>query len=96
VETFYLDLTFLIVAMLVIGGMGSLTGAVLGAVVIATLTELLRQAEIGVSLGGATIAAPAGLGDALLALIMLAIILFRPKGIAGGCEVAWPFGRGGR
>jgi len=95
VETFYLDLTFLIVAMLVIGGMGSLTGAVLGAVVIATLTELLRQAEIGISLGGATIAAPAGLGDAILALVMLLIILFRPKGIAGGREVVWPFGRRG-
>ena len=47
VETFYLDLTFLIVAMLVIGGMRSLTGAVAGALVIAALTELLRQAEVG-------------------------------------------------
>jgi len=93
VETFYLDLTFLIVAMLVIGGMGSLTGAVLGAVVIAALTELLRQAEIGLTLGATTIAAPAGTGDAILALIMLLIIIFRPKGIAGGKEIGWPFGR---
>jgi branched-chain amino acid transport system permease protein len=92
VETFYLDLTFLIVAMLVIGGMRSLTGAVLGALVIAALTEFLRQAEIGVSIGGTTIAAPPGLGDAILALIMLLIILFRPKGIAGGKEFSWPFG----
>ena len=92
VETFYLDLTFLIVAMLVIGGMRSLTGAVLGALVIAALTELLRQVEIGVSVGGTTIAAPPGLGDAILALLMLLIILFRPKGIAGGKEIAWPFG----
>ena len=68
VETFYLDLTFLIVAMLVIGGMRSLTGAVSGALVIAALTELLRQIEVGFRVGGATIAAPAGLGDAILAL----------------------------
>ena len=95
VETFYLDLTFLIVAMLVIGGMRSLTGAVAGAIVIAALTELLRQAEVGVDLGGTTIAAPAGLGDAILALMMLLIILFRPKGIAGGREISWPFGRRG-
>ena len=60
VETFYLDLTFLIVAMLVIGGMRSLTGAVAGALVIALLTELLRQAEIGFAIGGTTIAAPPG------------------------------------
>jgi branched-chain amino acid transport system permease protein len=79
--------------MLVIGGMRSLTGAVLGALVIAALTEFLRQAEIGVSIGGATIAAPPGLGDAILALIMLLIILFQPKGIAGGKEFSWPFGQ---
>jgi branched-chain amino acid transport system permease protein len=93
VETFYLDLTFLIIAMLVIGGMGSLTGAVAGAVVIAALTELLRQAEVGVTIGGATLAAPGGLGDVVLALLMLLIILFRPKGIAGGKEISWPFRR---
>jgi branched-chain amino acid transport system permease protein len=91
VENFYLDLTFLIVAMLIIGGRGSLTGAVTGAVVIAVLTELLRQSEIGFQVGNTVIAAPAGLGDVILALIMLVIILFRPNGIAGGREIAWPF-----
>jgi len=54
---------------------------------------MLRQAEAGVDVGGMIIAAPAGLGDAILALIMLLIILFRPKGIAGGREISWPFGR---
>jgi branched-chain amino acid transport system permease protein len=93
VETFYLDLTFLIVAMLVIGGMRSLAGAVLGALVIAALTELMRQSEIGFSIGSLTVAAPPGLGDTILALVMLLIILFRPSGIAGGREIAWPFGR---
>ena len=92
VETFYLDLTFLIIAMLVIGGMRSLTGAVAGAIVITLLTELMRLAEIGVTVGDRTIAAPGGLGDALLALLMLLIILFRPNGIAGGREISWPFG----
>jgi len=94
VENFYLDLTFLIVAMLIIGGRGSLTGAVAGAVVIAVLTELLRQIEIGFQIGQTTIGAPPGLGDVILALIMLSIILFRPNGLAGGRELTWPFGRG--
>jgi branched-chain amino acid transport system permease protein len=93
VENFYLDLTFLIVAMLIIGGRGSLTGAVAGTVVIAVLTELLRQAEIGVPIGNVTIAVPPGVGDVILALVMLLIILFRPNGIAGGRELGWPFGR---
>jgi branched-chain amino acid transport system permease protein len=93
VENFYLDLTFLSVAMLIIGGRGSLTGAVTGALVIAVLTELLRQSEIGVQVGKTVIAAPPGLGDVILALIMLLIILFRPDGIAGGREIRWPFAK---
>src|SRR5262249_38079095 len=47
IENFYLDLTFLIVAMLIIGGRGSLAGAVAGATIIAILTELMRQLEVG-------------------------------------------------
>jgi branched-chain amino acid transport system permease protein len=77
--------------MLIIGGRGSLTGAVAGAVVIAVLTELLRQIEIGVPIGKVTIGAPPGVGDVILALIMLLIILFRPNGLAGGRELPWPF-----
>jgi branched-chain amino acid transport system permease protein len=93
VENFYLDLTFLIVAMLIIGGRGSLTGAVAGAIVIAVITEFLRQIEIGVTVGHTTIGAPPGVGDVILALIMLLIILFRPNGLAAGRELTWPFGR---
>ena len=65
--------------------------AVAGTVVIAVLGELLRQVEVGVSIGNVTLAAPAGLGDVILALIMLLIILFRPNGLASGREIAWPF-----
>lgn len=96
VETFYLDLTFLLIAMLVIGGMRSLTGAVAGAVVITLLTELLRQAEAGVTFWGRALAAPGGLGDAVLALLMLVMILFRPNGLAGGREIEWPLRRPSR
>ncbi|MGE3875040.1 MAG: hypothetical protein AB7F74_18975, partial [Parvibaculaceae bacterium] len=71
------------------GGQRSLTGAVAGAIVITLLTELLRQAEVGVTIGTMTLAAPLGFGDAVLALLMLLIILFRPNGIAGGHEIAW-------
>jgi branched-chain amino acid transport system permease protein len=89
VETYYLDLTFLIIAMLVIGGAGSLTGAVIGALAISALTEILREAEAGFSVGGVHLAAPAGLGDSVLALLMLIIILYQPKGIAEGREIGF-------
>ncbi|KPQ05634.1 MAG: branched-chain amino acid transport system permease protein [Rhodobacteraceae bacterium HLUCCA12] len=89
VENFYLDPTFLYITMLVVGGMRSLTGAVLGVIVISTLTELLRLLEVGARLPGLeiTLRAPAGLGDVVLAGLMLGIILFRSQGITGGREI---------
>jgi branched-chain amino acid transport system permease protein len=89
VESFYLDLTFLLVTMLVVGGMRSLTGAVAGTIGISVLTELLRLLEAGIPLPGTTtvLATAPGLGDVALAGAMLLIILFRPQGIAGGREI---------
>lgn len=89
VENFYLDPTFLYITMLVVGGMRSLTGAVTGVIVISTLAEFLRLLEVGLRLPGldGAIRAPAGLGDVVLAALMLGIILFRPQGITGGREI---------
>jgi branched-chain amino acid transport system permease protein len=92
VDNFYLDLAFLLIAMLVVGGMRSLTGAVLGTISISALSEIFRQIEVGIAVPGTgwTMSTPPGLGDVALALAMLLIILFRPNGITGGRELAWP------
>ena len=93
IELFYLDLTFTIIALLVVGGTGSLAGAVVGTIVMTALTEVMHLAEAGVEFAGTTFSFPLGLGDVVLALVMLLIILFRPKGIMGGRELTWFFGR---
>lgn len=89
VESFYLDPTFLLVTMLVVGGMRSLTGAVIGCLVISLLAELLRLVEVGLPVPGTEIklAAAAGFGDVVLAALMLGILMFRPNGITGGREI---------
>jgi branched-chain amino acid transport system permease protein len=92
-DTFYLSFAFLILSMLVIGGMKSLSGAVIGAVVIAVVSELLRRVEGGVNLGLFSIPQRSGLREVGLALIMLAILGLRPAGLTGGREIIWPFGR---
>ena len=51
-ETVYLDLTFITLAMLVIGGMTSLWGAVVGALAVSGLDSLLAEAENGLDVGG--------------------------------------------
>ena len=90
IDNFYLDMTFQFLSMLVVGGARSLTGAVFGTIAIAVLTEMLRWLEVGVSLPGLgwRVSTAPGLGDVVLAALMLAIIIFRPQGLAGGREIA--------
>jgi branched-chain amino acid transport system permease protein len=74
-DSFYIALTFLTLAMLVIGGRTSLFGAVLGTVVVATVTEILDRIEQSSSL--------TGLQEIGLALVMLAVLVTLPEGLVG-------------
>jgi branched-chain amino acid transport system permease protein len=89
-NTFYLNLTFTTLAMLVVGGMRSLTGAVVGVAVVSTVSEIFRTIEKGISIGDMTLSAPPGLQEIALALMMLLILIFRPQGLIGDYELAWP------
>ncbi|MBM3516605.1 MAG: branched-chain amino acid ABC transporter permease [Alphaproteobacteria bacterium] len=92
VAAFYIPITFITLAMLVIGGQNSLSGAVIGAIVITTVIEVFRILEKGVEIGGAMIQAPLGIQEILLGIVMLLILVFRPTGIMRGREIPWPFG----
>ena len=87
VESFYIDLTFLTLTMLVVGGMRSLTGAVLGVVVISAASELLRLGENGTSIHGLALALPKGSQEIALGIVMVLILILRPSGITGGKEL---------
>ncbi len=92
-DAFYLSITFITLAMLVVGGMTSLSGAVIGAVLISVVAEFLHRIEGGVHVGPLHIPARPGLREVGLALIMLLILVLRPRGLIGGRELGWPFGR---
>jgi branched-chain amino acid transport system permease protein len=68
----------------------------LGAVVISTVLELLRQLETGVQIGATTVAVPLGAQELGIAVVMLLILIFRPQGLMGGHEIPSPFERGRR
>lgn len=93
VDTFFLGLTFITLTMLVVGGMRSLSGAVLGVVVISFVTDILRRMESGFSVSGQEIAIPAGSQEVVLAVVMLLVLIFRRDGLTKGREFAWPFAR---
>ena len=89
-DAFYLTITFTTIAMLVIGGMNSLSGAVVGTVVVSALSVALRNVESGVAFGPIAIAPRPGLREVGLAFVMVAILLLRPRGLTRGQEVASP------
>ena len=73
--------------MLIVGGMGSLAGAVVGVVVVSTIVDVFRRLEIGVTVGGAQWALPAGTQELVLAVFMLMILVFRKDGLMAGREL---------
>ena len=93
VKSFWLSLTFVSIAMLIVGGQRSLTGAVVGAAVVSLIVEVLRQLESGVDLGFAVLQVPLGARELGIAIVMLLILILRPAGLTGGREIPWPWRR---
>jgi len=89
-NTFFIDLTFVTLTMLVVGGMRSLTGACAGVALVSIVSELFRSIERGIPVGDHVIEAPPGLQEIALAVILLAILIMRPNGLMGDWELAWP------
>ncbi|MEZ4580340.1 MAG: branched-chain amino acid ABC transporter permease [Caldilineaceae bacterium] len=87
---FYLSQTFIIIAMLIIGGSGSVAGAVVGVVVVTLLTESLRAVENSVNMSQAVPFTVSGLSEMFVALAMILILIYRPAGIMRGREFVWP------
>jgi branched-chain amino acid transport system permease protein len=88
-EQVYLELTFLSLAMLVVGGVTSLWGAVLGALVVSALDSFLTEAEQGLEVG-VSLDLPQGTRVVLLGAIMALVLILRPSGLTGGRELRLP------
>ncbi|MGE0237963.1 MAG: branched-chain amino acid ABC transporter permease [Parvibaculaceae bacterium] len=88
-DAFYLGVTFITLSMLVVGGMNSLSGAVLGVIVISAIIQLLRWLEKGIDLGATTLSIPNGLQEITIGLVMIVILMFRPTGLTRNRELVW-------
>jgi len=84
-DQLYLELTFLSLAMLVVGGLTSLWGAVLGALAISGLDSFLGQAESGVNVGF-TLDLPTGTRLVTVGTVMALTLIVKPSGLTGGRE----------
>ncbi len=99
-EPFNLWMSIEYIAMIIIGGLGSIPGSVFGAVFIVSLNEILSQIteylmNIGVSTGVAITIAP--LREFIYGLAIVLFIIFEPKGLAEVWRIVrssfrlWPF-----
>lgn len=79
-------LTFNVLMFVVAGGLGSLTGSILGAGIITVLLEWLRAIEEPINLGFVEIPGIPGMRMVVFSVILLAIILYRREGIMGSRE----------
>ncbi|MEM9061843.1 MAG: branched-chain amino acid ABC transporter ATP-binding protein/permease [Pseudomonadota bacterium] len=85
--SFYLSLVFAQVAMLIVGGMASVSGAVTGVAAVTLLQDGVRRLEGGLTILGYEMPAVFGLTTVSLGIAILLIIWLRPAGLVGGREL---------
>ncbi|MEI6039204.1 MAG: branched-chain amino acid ABC transporter permease [Actinomycetes bacterium] len=88
-ETLYISATTMILIMLIVGGMTSLSGAVIGSIAISTVSEVLVKIQDGVQISGVDIKGPIGIQPVGLAIIMLLTLIIFPKGITRSKEITF-------
>ena len=76
-ETFGLHTSILILTMAVLGGMGSMAGSVLGAVILTALPEVLRQFQ--------------AYQDLVYGALLVGLLIWRPEGILGRGKLSLKF-----
>lgn len=84
---FYFTITFSLLAMIVIGGRTSLTGAVAGAAIITFLTDTLARVEQGVRVGPWELPRVTGTVQFVVALLIIVTLILRPEGIFDRWEI---------
>jgi len=86
----YLTLTFITLAMLVVGGSGSLLGAVVGTLALNGIYSFFTAATNTVDVLGWHLKVPAGTAEMVLGVLMAAVLILRPAGITGSREFSLP------
>ncbi len=98
---FYFAITFALLAMLVIGGRTSVSGAVAGAAIITFLSDTLARVEQGVRLGPWYLPKVTGTVQFAIAFLIIVMLIVRPEGLFDRWEIddflrRLPFLRGSR
>jgi branched-chain amino acid transport system permease protein len=86
-KAFYFHLTFALLAMLIVGGMASVSGAVVGTALVTLMIEVLRRLEEGFQVAGLQVPPVFGLTVVGLSLAILIVMYWRRQGLFGFQEI---------
>jgi branched-chain amino acid transport system permease protein len=89
INTNGIDLVILPIAMLVIGGMRSVTGAVVGCYFVTIVYDFFNRWEVD-GFNNHVGTAPSGTANLVLAGVFILVLALRPRGLSGGRELPWP------
>lgn len=93
-DFFYVPMMFNLLTYLVVGGMTSVTGAVIGTIAVQAIRQLLEPLDSGWSL--LSYDGHPGTRFVVLGLLTLAVLIKRPGGLLNGYELRLPLRRGRR
>lgn len=82
-------LTFNILLIIVVGGMGSITGTIIASFVITIAGEVLRFLDESINLGFTVITGKAGLRMVVFSLLLMIVVIFFRNGLMGNKEFSW-------
>lgn len=88
---FDLTLVFSVVTMIVIGGMGSISGSIIGAAIVTLFAEILAPIEEGFNFFNFQVPQALGLTTILLGVLLIVVLIKKPEGIMGEREISLNF-----
>jgi len=88
-NTFSFFMTFQIIIIVIVGGIGSISGTVISATIFAILMEVLRSVESPMRLFGLNIPGIPGMRMLIFSILLMIVVLFFHQGIMGTKEWSW-------
>lgn len=82
-------LTYNILLIIILGGMGSITGSIISAFIITIATEALRFLDESITIGNFYMPGIAGLRMVVFSALLMIVVLYFRKGIMGTNELTW-------
>lgn len=83
--------TFNLLIIIVLGGLGSFTGAAIASVIFVVLSELLRAVENPINIGPIHIPGIPGMRMVVFSILLILVMLYWQRGLLGRKELSWDF-----